>query len=138
MTVKCCCCRHSNRAAKLEPPSLPGTGTSSPFFSFSLSSRQLSDGPLTTYAGINNPVHFDIFQGRIYITSAQAQSAVSVLDPLLGLGFGQTLTPTTQNVGSTLETIPVTIRNATIVPTSVLPCSTRQPPTARMPMTPKV
>src|ERR1700687_1072541 len=46
-----CCCRRLNRPAKLEPQSLPGTGTSSPFFSVSLSSRKPSGGPHNTHAG---------------------------------------------------------------------------------------
>src|SRR6476646_1180858 len=49
--MKWCCCKRSNQAAKLEPISLPGTGTSSPFFSFSLSSLGPSDGPHPAHAG---------------------------------------------------------------------------------------
>src|SRR5882672_3444483 len=33
--TNCCYCRRSDRPVRLEPQSLPGTGTSSPFVSFS-------------------------------------------------------------------------------------------------------
>ena len=77
-----------------------------------------STNQLAAFTGINAPVHFDIFQDRIYITSSQTQSAVTVLDPAQGRPLFQTLASTTPTVGSTPETIPVTIRTSTITPTT--------------------
>ena len=77
-----------------------------------------STNQLSAFTGINRPIHFDIFQDRIYITSSQTQSAVTVLDPAQGRPLFQTLVPSTPTVGSTPETIPVTIRTSTITPTT--------------------
>ena len=82
---------------------------------------------LYSYTGITAPNHFDIFQGRLYITSIATTSQVSVLDPQLALVSGvTTITPTTLTVGCTSNPAigscldsarpPVTIRNTTIVP----------------------
>ncbi|MEP6992917.1 MAG: hypothetical protein ABI968_00250 [Acidobacteriota bacterium] len=73
---------------------------------------------ISLYAGVNNPIHFDIFQDRIYVTSAQNPSSFSVLDPRLGAPVIGTLVKVELDVGSVPETIPVTIRTTTITPTS--------------------
>lgn len=73
---------------------------------------------LSIFAGIFNPIHFDIFQGKLYVTSSQAASAVSILDPKLGLPIQGTLTPQILPVGSTPETIAVQVVHSVIVPTS--------------------
>jgi streptogramin lyase len=76
------------------------------------------DNQLSVFPGTVNPIHFDIFQGRLYITSSQTASAVSVLDPKLGLPINVTLTPQTLDVGSTEETIAVQVLHSTITPTT--------------------
>jgi streptogramin lyase len=73
---------------------------------------------LDSYSGITAPIHFEIDHGRLYITSSQAVSAFSILDPRLGFPIPQTLTPQTLTVGKTLETIVVQILQSVITPTS--------------------
>jgi streptogramin lyase len=73
---------------------------------------------LYSYDNIANPFHFDIFQGRLYITSITSTSQVTVLDPNLAPVSAVTqLTPLTLDVGSSVPSFPVTIRHSTIVPT---------------------
>ncbi len=73
---------------------------------------------LTSYAGVTSPIHFDIFQGRLYITSIAAKSAVTVLDPNIAVPAGTSqLTPLTLDVGSSPSLRAVTIRTTTVVPT---------------------
>lgn len=74
-------------------------------------------GNLYSYEGIPAPIHFDIFQGRLYITSIGTTSQVSVLDPALALVSSvTTITPATLSVGTTLPTFPVTVRESVIAP----------------------
>ena len=75
-------------------------------------------GNLQIYSGINAPIHFDIFQGRLYVASSQPASALSVFDPSLGFPINLALTSHTLDVGSTPETIDVEIRTSTITPTT--------------------
>jgi sugar lactone lactonase YvrE len=77
---------------------------------------------LFSYPNIVAPIHFEIFQRSLYITSIASKSQVTVLDPNLALISAVTeITPQTLNVGSSLSTRPVTIRNNTIVPTDFTP-----------------
>ncbi|HEY1251536.1 MAG TPA: hypothetical protein VGH97_10125 [Thermoanaerobaculia bacterium] len=73
---------------------------------------------LASYVGVQAPIHFEISQGRFYITSSQAVSAFSIFDPQLGLPVAQTLTPVTNDVGKTAESIAVQVLNSVIAPTS--------------------
>ncbi len=73
---------------------------------------------LFNYTGISNPIHFDMFQGRLYITSVLATSSVTVLDPTIAppsAALG--LTPVTLEVGSSPALRAVTVRNTRIIPT---------------------
>jgi streptogramin lyase len=72
---------------------------------------------LFSYANIVAPIHLDIFQGRVYVTSIGATSQISVLDPnTAAIGGVSDLTPVELSVLTTTPTIPVTVRNSTIVP----------------------
>ena len=73
---------------------------------------------LDIFQGITSPIHFEIDQGRLYITSSQAVSAFSILDPRLGFPVTQTLTPQTLTVGKTAESIAVQILRSVITPTT--------------------
>jgi streptogramin lyase len=76
-------------------------------------------GVLAQYAGFVNPIHLDTFAGRIYIAEAPADKGrVAVLDPLLAVGTGATLTPQTLTVGSSINKLPALIRDSTITPTT--------------------
>lgn len=73
---------------------------------------------LYSYENITNPIHFDIFQGRLYITQITSTSQITVLDPALAqVSQITTIVPETLSVGSSPSTRQVTIRNTTIVPT---------------------
>jgi streptogramin lyase len=73
---------------------------------------------LTSYAGVTSPIHFDIFQGRLYITSITAKSAVAVLDPNIATPAGTLeLKPLTLDVRVSFSQRAVTIRNTKIIPT---------------------
>ena len=73
---------------------------------------------LTSYTGMTDPIHFDMFQGRLYITSIATNSTISVLDPNIAFPAGSiALTPLTLDVGSSPSQRAVTIRNTKIIPT---------------------
>jgi streptogramin lyase len=85
-------------------------------------------GNLFIYEGITAPYHFQIVQGRLYITSISTTSTVSVLDPQLALPSSVTaITPATLSVACTSNLprdgclassrAPVTIRQTVVVPT---------------------
>jgi len=83
------------------------------------------DGPqrhysnLYSYDNITAPIHFDIFQGRLYVTSIASTSQITVLDPNTAAIAGVTkLTPTDAPLGTPLEfKTPLGVRNNIIVPT---------------------
>jgi streptogramin lyase len=72
---------------------------------------------LYSYQNFINPVHFDIFQGRIYVTSINTTSQVYVLDPNIAtVDLVTNIIPATLSVGSTPSAIPVVIRESNIAP----------------------
>ncbi len=84
-------------------------------------------GNLYSYTGITAPIHFEIVEGSLYITSIATTSTVSVLDPKVALPSSITaITPAELSVGCTsnlphagcqsADTPPVTIRQTVIVP----------------------
>jgi streptogramin lyase len=70
---------------------------------------------LYSYLGISNPIHFDFYQGKIYVTSGQTNPAINVLDPSLGAPVAQLLTPTTVDVGAVPSAFTVTTRSSTAI-----------------------
>ena len=73
---------------------------------------------LFSYTGITNPIHFDRFQNRLYITSVLSTSSISVLDPAIAPPAGALeLNPVTLDVGSSPSQRAVVVRNTVIVPT---------------------
>ncbi len=61
-------------------------------------------GELRNYTGITNPIHFDIYDGRLYVTSIADPSAIYILDPaLLVATSSQTLVPLTLDVGHSVS-----------------------------------
>jgi streptogramin lyase len=76
---------------------------------------------LVNFNGLNYPVHFDIFQGRLYVAEAPTTSTIggiSVLDPLLARPGVFSLTPVTVPVHNIVNPKPVLIRDSTITPTT--------------------
>jgi len=75
-------------------------------------------GNLDSFYGITNPIHFQFFQGKAYITSSQSAAAVNVIDPSLASPFRATLTPVTLEVRATPALTPVTSRTFAVPPTT--------------------
>jgi sugar lactone lactonase YvrE len=75
---------------------------------------------LYSYQNIIAPIHFDIFEGRVYITSINTTSQITVLDPNQAtIDLATEVVPVTLSVGTTPATTPVTIRESNIPPVDV-------------------
>jgi streptogramin lyase len=74
-------------------------------------------GILDTFFGITNPIHFAIFQRKVYVTSAVNPSRISVLDPAINASIPTTLTGVTDAVLST-DAVPAIPRDVTITSTT--------------------
>ena len=81
-------------------------------------------GNLDSFYGVSNPIHFQFFQGKAYITSGQSAAAVNVVDPSLGSPFRVTLTPLTLEVRATPALTPVTDRTFAVPPTTFATAAT--------------
>ncbi len=75
-------------------------------------------GNLDSFYGISNPIHFQFFQGKAYITSSQSAAAVNVIDPALAAPFRTVLTPLELEVRSTPSVILGTNRTFAVPPTT--------------------
>ncbi len=75
-------------------------------------------GNLDSFYGVTNPIHFQFFQGKVYVTSSQSAAAVNVIDPNLGAPFLGALTPLDLEVRSTESLLPVTSRTFPVPPTT--------------------
>ena len=69
---------------------------------------------LLSYGGFQNPYHFEISNGRVYVTEAVGgNGALVVLDPSLASALGSTVTPETLDVRSTPERRLAVVRDTT-------------------------
>lgn len=75
-------------------------------------------GNLDSFYGVSNPIHFEFFQGRAYVTSSQSAAAVNVIDPSLGAPFRATLVPLELEVRSTESLLQVFNRTFPVEPTT--------------------
>ncbi len=74
---------------------------------------------LTSFVGFTSPVHFDIFNGRLYVAEATGSNGlVTVLDPALAVPSVATLTPQTLDVKSVVNKLATTTRDSVITPTN--------------------
>ena len=74
---------------------------------------------LASYSGFQTPIHFDIFQGRVYVAEAPgANGSVTVLDPKIAFPAGSVLTPLTVPVRHVVNPKPALIRDSVITPTT--------------------
>ena len=77
-------------------------------------------GEIASFLGFANPIHFDLFGGRVYVTEADGGNGqVAVLEPLLAARAERTIEPVTLAVGSIVNGRRATIRDTTITPTTV-------------------
>ncbi len=74
---------------------------------------------LASFLGFTSPIHFDIFNGRLYVSEATGSSGlVTVLDPALAVPSVATLTPATLDVKSVVNKLATTTRDSIITPTN--------------------
>ncbi len=84
-----------------------------------------ASGNLLSYTNILAPIHLDIFQNRIYVTSIGSTSSVTVLDPNQAVIAGvTTIEPQTLTVGSSVSGRLATLRQSIIIPTDFTSAST--------------
>jgi streptogramin lyase len=74
-------------------------------------------GMLASYYGIVDPIHFEIFQDKVYVAQAINPSSVSVLDPADNASIPTQLTSATATVLSS-DAVPAVPRDLTITPTT--------------------
>ena len=78
-------------------------------------------GFLLSFGGFNSPLHFELFQGRIYVSEApNGNGVVAVLDPNLASAAGVLLTPLTVPVRHIVNAKRALIRDSTITPTTFI------------------
>jgi streptogramin lyase len=71
---------------------------------------------LTAWGGFQNPIHFDLFGNKVYVSEAQqAPGIVAVLDPVIAFGSDVTLTPVTNIMGSTSNPRVGQVRDSTAI-----------------------
>lgn len=76
-------------------------------------------GFVTAYSGFLDPIHFDIFNGRVYVAEAPtANGRVVVLDPAIAAASFAALTPETLDVLATVNKRPAVIRDSTAISTT--------------------
>lgn len=76
-------------------------------------------GELASFLGFANPIHFDLFGGRVYVAEADGGNGqIAVLEPLLASRAERTLEPLTLEVASIVNARRATIRDTTITPTT--------------------
>ncbi len=73
---------------------------------------------LDSFYGISNPIHFDFFQGNLYITSSQSAAAVNIIDPNRAAALRGTLIPLELEVGSIPSLVRVETRTFAVPPTT--------------------
>ncbi len=78
-----------------------------------------ASGFVTGYGGFLDPIHFDIFNGRVYVAEApSANGRVVVLDPALATGSAVLLTAETLSVLATPNKRRATIRDTVAIQTT--------------------
>ncbi len=76
-------------------------------------------GVITEFGGFGNPIHFDFFAGRVYVSEAPGTNGrVAVLDPSLATQTVTTLTPETLTVGAVTNKLKGLILDSVITPTT--------------------
>lgn len=74
---------------------------------------------LRVFNGFLRPIHFDFFNGRIYVAEAPGTNGtVTVLDPAIALSSARTLTSVTSDVGESVNRRRAEVRDSTITPTT--------------------
>jgi streptogramin lyase len=82
---------------------------------------------LYSYLGMSNPIHFDFYQDKIYVTSGQTNPAINVLDPKLAAPVAQLLTPVTVPVSAVPSSFKVTFDTRTAIKSTFTSTSETMP-----------
>jgi streptogramin lyase len=91
----------------------------SQFSGAQMNSFDPATGDLVSYLGFINPIHFDIFDGRLYVAEApDSNGEILILDPALASGVRASLLSQTEIVGSVNNAIGAKIMDSTITPTT--------------------
>ncbi|HMA16901.1 MAG TPA: hypothetical protein VKS03_00545, partial [Thermoanaerobaculia bacterium] len=78
-----------------------------------------STGDLVSFVGFLNPIHFDLFGGRVYVTEASGgKGQIALLDPTFSTSGGTVLQPQTFDVGQLVNVRDATVRDYTVTPTT--------------------
>ena len=76
-------------------------------------------GELRVFGGFLRPIHFDVFNGRLYVAEAPgANGSVTVLDPAIAQSSTRILTAVTNDVGASVNRTRAEVRDSTITPTT--------------------
>ena len=76
-------------------------------------------GQLISFTGFLNPIHFDVFGGRVYVAEANGSNGqIALLDPNLSTATVSTIEPQTFDVGSLVNNRRATVNDYTITPTT--------------------
>jgi hypothetical protein len=85
-------------------------------------------GDLVSFVGFLNPIHFDLFGGRVYVSEANGGNGqIALLDPSFSTSGSTTLEAQTFDVGSLVNVRQATIRDYTVTPTTFASASTAIP-----------
>jgi streptogramin lyase len=78
-----------------------------------------ASGDIATFAGFLNPLHFDLFGGRVYVAEAAGSNGqIAVLDPVLASFGTRTIEPETLEVHELVNARPAVVHDRTITPTT--------------------
>jgi sugar lactone lactonase YvrE len=78
-----------------------------------------ASGDIATFSGFLDPIHFDLFGGRVYVTEAAGSNGqIAVLDPLLAGVGTRTIVPETLEVHPLVNARPAVVHDRTITPTT--------------------
>jgi hypothetical protein len=73
---------------------------------------------LDSFYGISNPIHFDFYQGKVYVTSSQAAAAVNIIDPQFAASLRATLEPFEIDVRAVDSVVQLQTRTFPVTPTT--------------------
>jgi streptogramin lyase len=73
---------------------------------------------LDSFYGVSNPIHFDFYQGKVYVTSSQSAAAVNIIDPAIAAPLRATLAPIEADVRTVPSVVPLDTRTFPVPPTT--------------------
>ncbi len=78
-----------------------------------------STGEFRSFIGLLNPIHFEVFEGRVYITEAAGGNGqIVVLDPAFASSASATIEPETLEVHALVNSRAAKVRDYTVTPTT--------------------